>query len=106
MFVRVHNAKLMRQLAGGKHRNGKIVQILMTVAPRHMDEFIIARAAEQLAIAIQEILVHLAERGDFGRADKREILRPEKQAQPFALVGFVGNNGEIGPAYGRFWSRP
>jgi hypothetical protein len=62
----------------GQHGKGKILEVFMVLAPGKMDVFGIRTATEQLRVAVLELSIQLAECGDLSRADKREVLRPEK----------------------------
>jgi hypothetical protein len=41
--------------------------------------------AEHLRVAVGEVALALAELRDLGRADEREVHRPEEEHQPLAL---------------------
>jgi hypothetical protein len=50
----------------------------VVVAPGEVDEFGVDAGAEELGVAVEELLVELAEGGDFGGADEGEVLGPEE----------------------------
>ena len=60
-----------------------------------MRELVVDRAAEDLRVAVLEVLVELAEGGDLGGADKREVLRVEEDHAPLASVRLVGDGLEV-----------
>lgn len=74
-----------------EHWEGKILQVLVVLAPGEMDEFGVDAGAEDLRVAFRELLGHLAEFRDLGWADEGEILGPEEEDEPFAFVGIVRN---------------
>src|SRR3546814_3364787 len=68
----------------------------MVVAPGEIDELRVDRHAIDDGIAVVEVTVQLAEGSDLGRADEGEILRPEEDDLPLALVAVAGDVGEGG----------
>ena len=62
------------------------VQLILGAAPGVVHVFAIGRNTEQLRVTRLEFLVELAERGDFRRAHEGEVLRPEEDDAPLALV--------------------
>ncbi len=59
-----------------------------------MHELAVDADAEDLRIARFEFLVELAERGDLGRADEGEVLRPEEHDLPLSGKAIVGEGLE------------
>ena len=55
-------------------------------APVEVGELVVGGAAEDLGVAVLELVVELAECGDLGRADEGEVLRVEEDDLPLALV--------------------
>ena len=49
----------------------------------------LSSSAEDLGVAVGELVVQLAERGDLGRAHEGEVLGPEEHDPPLARVGLV-----------------
>src|SRR4029077_1278581 len=66
-------------------------QVGMVVTPRQMHEFAVDRGAINDGVTVVELGVELAERGNLSGADEGEVLRPEEQHFPLALVRFVGD---------------
>src|SRR5262249_30948525 len=62
----------------------------MVVAPRQVNEMRVRARPQHPRVAVDEVLVPLAELGDFGRADEREIHRPEKDHLPLATMHALG----------------
>src|SRR6056297_41304 len=90
-FCFVENAQRGAQftLDVGEHRERQVAKLFFLVAPGHVDELRVGGNTEHVGIAIAELAIECAEGGDFGRADEREILRPEKQDFPLPLQGLV-----------------
>src|SRR5262245_42192273 len=63
----------------------------MVLAPRQVDEMRVRAQAQDLRVALDEVLVALAELGDLRRADEREIHRPKKDHLPLAQVRALGD---------------
>ena len=55
---------------------------------------VVGAAAEDLAVAIGELAVQLAEGGDLGGADEGEVLGPEEVQLPLTGIGLFGDCGE------------
>ena len=70
--------------------NGRFFSSSLVAAPGVVHVLAVGAHAEQLRIARLEFLVELAERGDLGRAHEGEVLRPEEDHAPLALVAVVG----------------
>ena len=51
--------------------------------------------AEQLRVAVGELLIQLAERGDFGGAHEGEVHRPEEVDLPLARVACIRDRLEL-----------
>jgi|GEM_PF-2150554 len=51
-----------------------------------MDKLAVDACAKNLRATVFECAVQFTERFDFGRTDKRKILGPEKNDQPFSRV--------------------
>src|SRR3984957_8276017 len=90
-LFRIENAERAgKALRGvGQHGERQIAQILMILAPCQMHELAIGARGQDLAIAILELLIQIAEALDLRRANEGEILRIEKHAKPFAFVRVV-----------------
>jgi hypothetical protein len=58
-------------------------------APRQVDEVGVGAHAEHLSVPILEVAVALAELGDLGGTDEREVHGPGEQHQPLAGVAPV-----------------
>ena len=67
----------------------------MVLAPRQVDVLAVGARAQHLRVAILELAVLLAELRDLGRADEREVLRPEEDDLPLARVVVVGDVLEL-----------
>src|SRR5215471_4801580 len=94
----VENAERLGQLAldVGQHREGQRPEVGMVLPPRQMHVLRIGRDAVDHRLALVERLVELAESRDLGRTDEGEILGPEEDDLPLALVGLVGHLPEGG----------
>src|SRR5215510_13072706 len=75
----------------GLHREGQRLQVGMVLPPRQVHVLRIGRDAVDHRVALVECLVELAEGRDLGRTDEGEILGPEEDDLPLALVGLVGH---------------
>src|SRR6185436_10664907 len=58
-------------------------------------ELAVERQPEYLRVAVGEVAVALAELGDLGRTDEREVERPAEQHQPFAGEALLGELLEL-----------
>ena len=63
----------------------------MILAPGQVHELGIGAAAENLRVAILELMIELAESRDLGGADESEILGPEEIDLPLARVVLARN---------------
>src|SRR5215510_8202903 len=89
----MEDAQRRRKLAlrVGQHRVRQALQTGMVVAPCQVDEMRVRACAQDLRVAVDEVLVALAKLGNLCRADEREIHRPEKDYLPLALVRALGD---------------
>ena len=78
-FAGVTHAELVDERARGVGELPVVqaLEIAVVAPPAELREFIVGRTAEHDGVAIFEILRELREADDFGRTDKREILRVE-----------------------------
>ena len=83
------SAELSLALDVGEHRERQLLEVLVVLAPREVHELAVDRGAEHLRVAIRELAVLAAELRDLGRADEREVLRPEEHHEPLARVALV-----------------
>ena len=92
----VQNAELLREVALEVREHGirQILQVRMIIAPRKVNVLGIDAGAENLRIAVREILIRLAKGGDLSGAYEREILRPEKVDLPLAGIALIGDGLE------------
>src|SRR5690606_18937973 len=67
----------------------------MLVAPGQVDVVGVGAGAEELSVAIGEVLVAPAELGELGRADEREVHGPEEDDLPLARMALVAELGEL-----------
>jgi hypothetical protein len=67
----------------------------MLGAPLEVDELAVHRYPEHLRVAILELVVEFPESGDFGGAYESEVLRPEEDHAPLALVVVAGDGREV-----------
>ena len=58
----------------------------MVLPPGQMHELAVGRDAIDHRVAVGELAIELAEAGDLGGADEGEVLGPEEDDLPFALV--------------------
>src|SRR5262245_48137325 len=63
----------------------------MVAAPRQVDEMRVRARAQDLRVAVDEVLVALAKLGDLCRADECEIHWPEKDHLPLTPVRDLGD---------------
>jgi len=89
--LEVEDAELLAKVALDvrEHGEGQILQIGVVVAPGEVNELGVDAGAEKLRVAVEELLIELAEGGDFGGADEGEVLGPEENDFPLAGVAFV-----------------
>jgi hypothetical protein len=87
----VQDAERGRQLALriGQHGEGDVLQGRVRLTPGEVHVMRIRARAEHLRVARGELGVGPPELGDLGRADEREVHRPEEEHQPFAGVALV-----------------
>src|SRR5690606_38932194 len=78
----------------GEHRERQPPQVLVILAPRKVHELAVDGPAQNLGVAIRELIVLARELRDFGRTHEGEVLRPEEHDQPFAGVRVVGDGRE------------
>ncbi len=67
----------------------------MILAPLEVDILRVGGGAQNLRIAVGEVLVALSELGDLRGADEREVHGPEEENLPFGEVGPVGDFLEL-----------
>ena len=67
----------------------------MLGTPLEVDELAVHRNSEDLRVAVLELVIELAERGDFGWTHEGEVLRPEEHHPPLALVVVAGDRREV-----------
>jgi hypothetical protein len=63
----------------------------VVVAPGEVDELGVDAGAEELRVAVEELLVQLAEGGNLGGADEGEVLGPEEDDLPLAGIALVAD---------------
>jgi len=84
----------------GEHREGQVLEVGVIVAPGQVDELAVDRHAVNHGVAILEVAIQLPEAGDFRRADKGEVLRPEEDELPLARIGLLAEVGKGGLGIG------
>lgn len=67
----------------------------MLSTPLEVDELVVHRGTQHLSVAVGELVVQTAERGDLGGAHEGEILGPEEDHTPLARVVIAGHGSEI-----------
>src|SRR5690606_35676644 len=77
------------------HRERQVAQVLVVLAPGVVDELRVTGEAEDLGVAVGELVVQLAEGGDLGGAHEGEVLGPRENDLPLALVGLVVDRLEL-----------
>ncbi len=75
----------------GEHRERDLDELRVGCTPVEVGELVVTGAAENDGVAVIELFVELAERGDLGRADEGEVLRVEEHDLPLADVRLVGD---------------
>ena len=92
----------LRQLAldVGQHRERQVLQVGVVLRARPGARTRCRWRRRDLRVAVGELAVELAEGGDLGRADEGEVLGPEEDDLPLALVGLVVDLGEGGLGVG------
>src|SRR3954468_23995437 len=75
-FLLIEHAERRRQLALDvrEHRERKILQVRVVIAPGQMHEFTVDRHAVNHRVTIIEFRIQLAKRGNLRRTDEREVL--------------------------------
>src|ERR1700744_1977560 len=79
----------------GGHTDRQLLQAVMLGTPLEMDELAVDRDAEDLCVAVFELVVQLAERRDLGWAHEGEVLGPEEDHSPLARVVVARHRGEV-----------
>ncbi len=89
----VKNAQLLREIAlvVGEHGEGQVLQVGMAVAPRVVHILRVHAGAQNLRIAVSELLVCFAECGDLRGTDESEILGPEEVNLPLAGIALLSD---------------
>src|ERR1035437_4668225 len=90
--VGVQDAQRRRELAldVGEHGEGQVLQGWLLIAPRPMNELRVDAGAQNLRIAVGELLVQLAEGGNLSGTDESEVLGPEEVDLPLAFKAVFG----------------
>jgi hypothetical protein len=86
--VLVKNSKLASQVALGvcKHGKWELAEVRMVVAPGQVHVVRVGAGPEHLRVALGKLGILPSELGDLGRANEREVHRPEEDDLPFARV--------------------
>jgi len=85
--------QLALEVAG--HGEGEVLELVVAAAPGVVRVLVVHRDADDLAVAVLELVVQVAEGGDLGGAHEGEVLGPEEHDAPGALGDGGGDGGEV-----------
>ena len=79
----------------GEHREGDFEELVVGGTPLEVGELGVDGSTQNLAVAVEELIVQIAEGLDFGGANEGEILGVEEDNAPLALEAVAVDGLEV-----------